>query len=67
MKSSTVFHINLHGFRQKYSTTQAIYEYVQKRQKYAVGVLLNTSKAYDRICYNTSFGKLYGSGIKLIN
>lgn len=65
-----VFHKNQHGFRQKHSTTLAIYEYVQKildainNSKYAVGLLLDMSKAYDRVRHSTLLDKLYETGIR---
>lgn len=58
------------GFRKNRSTTLAVYKYVQEAlniintKKYAVGVLLDLSKAYDRVSYKILLRKLYGIGIR---
>lgn len=61
---------NQYGFRKKRSTTQAVYTYVQeiltyiRDKSYAVGILLDMSKAYDRVSHVILLSKLYEMGIR---
>lgn len=65
-----ILHESQHGFRKNRSTTLAIYKYIQEiiteinNKKYAVGLLLDLSKAYDRVSYETLLNKLYSTGIR---
>lgn len=65
-----ILHKNQNGFRKNHSTTLAIYNYVKtifeeiNNKKYAVGLLLDMSKAYDRVSYEILLDKLYQSGIR---
>lgn len=65
-----IFDKSQNGFRKNHSTTLAIYKYLQKilealnNKKYAVGLLLDMSKAYDRVCHKTLLSKLYKTGIR---
>lgn len=65
-----MIHDSQHGFRKNRTTILAIYKYVQKildiihDKKYAVGLLLDMSKAYDRVNYKILLDKLYGLGIR---
>lgn len=65
-----VFDNNQYGFRKGRSTIFAVYKYVNKildtlnARKYAVGLLLDMSKAYDRVDYEILLSKLYNTGIR---
>lgn len=65
-----ILHENQNGFRKNHSTTLAIYKYLKNilneinDKKIAVGLLLDMSKAYDRVSYTTLLHKLYDSGIR---
>lgn len=72
-KFMTKYHIldnNQYGFRENRSTTLAIYHYNQeilnylRDQYYAVGVLLDMSKAYDMVTHPILLSKLHGVGIR---
>lgn len=58
------------GFRKNRSTTLAVQKYIQEiintldNKKYAVGILLDMTKAYDTVQYNILLNKLYGIGIR---
>jgi hypothetical protein len=58
------------GFRKNKTTILAIYKYIQKilniinKKEYAVGLLLDMSKAYDKVNYKILLDKLYGLGIR---
>lgn len=58
------------GFREKHSTITAVYKYVQQilntsnNQEYPVGILLDVSKAYDKVQHNILLNKLYDIGIR---
>lgn len=61
---------NQYGFRKNRSTTHAVYKYVQEAlsyindKYYAVGILLDMTKAYDKVLHSILFSKLYGIGIR---
>lgn len=58
------------GFRRGRSTTLAVYKYVQEaltivnNKNYAVGILLDMTKAYDKVKFNILLDKLHGIGIR---
>jgi hypothetical protein len=59
-----------YGFREKRSTTLAVYTFVREvlsiinDKKHAVGILLDMSKAYDRVPYNILLSKLKSIGVR---
>lgn len=59
-----------YGFRKNRSTILAVYNYVQQvlnylnDKKYAVGILLDMTKAYDRVQHEILLSKLYDYGIR---
>lgn len=61
---------NQYGFRQNRSTTLAVYTYTQeilgyiREKNYAVGLLLDMTKAYDKVSHDILLTKLYGVGIR---
>ena len=65
-----VLHENQNGFRKNFSTTLATYKFtkyildVVNNKKYAVGLLLDMSKAYDRVNYEILLDRLYQTGIR---
>lgn len=58
------------GFRKSRSTTLAVFKYIQTALQHindkqnAIGLLLDMSKAYDRVPYDLLLQKLKGSGIR---
>lgn len=66
----SIFNENQNGFRKNHSTTLAVYNYINKilniinNKQYAIGVLLDMSKAYDRVSYDVLLKKLYGIGVR---
>lgn len=58
------------GFRKSKSTTLAVYKYIQaainniNKKTYSIGLLLDMTKAYDRVSYDILLNKLYGCGIR---
>lgn len=58
------------GFRKNRSTTLAVYKYIQEAldiinsKKYAIGLLLDMTKAYDKVQFNILLNKLYNIGIR---
>lgn len=58
------------GFRKTRSTTSAVYRYIQTALQYindkkcALGILLDMTKAYDKVSHNILLSKLYGSGVR---
>lgn len=65
-----IFNNNQNGFRKGRSTTLAVITYVNEilkilnDKKHAIGVLLDMSKAYDRVLYGALLEKLYGVGVR---
>lgn len=65
-----VFNESQYGFRKNRSTTIAIFKFIQKvlniinNKGYAVGILLDLSKAYDRVLPNILLQKLYDLGVR---
>lgn len=59
-----------HGFRKNRSTTLAVYNFIQEainiidNKEYAVGILLDLSKAYDKVKYNILIQKLNKIGFR---
>jgi hypothetical protein len=59
-----------YGFRKNRSTTLAVFRYVQQildqinEGGYAIGILLDMSKAYDRVRHDLLLSKLHCSGIR---
>lgn len=70
LEKFNLFDKNQFGFRKNSSTTLAVYKYMQhildyiKNKNYAVGLLLDMSKAYDKVCHTTLLTKLHGMGIR---
>lgn len=65
-----IFHESQNGFRKKRSTILAVYKYIQEvlniinEKQYGVGVLLDMTKAYDKIQHKLLLSKLYTVGIR---
>lgn len=65
-----IFSESQNGFRKNKSTILAVYKYIQEihdiinNKKYAIGILLDMSKAYDRVQNNILLDKLYDIGIR---
>ncbi|KAI5631480.1 reverse transcriptase (RNA-dependent DNA polymerase) domain-containing protein [Phthorimaea operculella] len=65
-----IFDDSQNGFRKQRSTTLATYKYTQNildtinSKKYAIGLLLDMSKAYDRVNYSILLNKLHSIGIR---
>lgn len=61
---------NQNGFRKKRSTVLAVFKFMQEainlinNKKYAIGILIDMSKAYDRVQHNILIKKLHGIGIR---
>jgi hypothetical protein len=61
---------NQNGFRKNHCTTLAVYKYVNQilnylsDKQYAVGLLLDMTKAYDKVSHPILLDKLYGLGIR---
>jgi hypothetical protein len=66
----SIFNENQNGFRKNHSTTLAVYKYIDEilkiinNKQYAIGILLDMSKAYDRVSYNVLLSKLHGIGVR---
>lgn len=65
-----VYDDSQNGFRKNRSTTLAVYKYIHdilniiNDKKYAIGILLDMTKAYDKVQYKILLNKLYGIGIR---
>lgn len=65
-----IFSKSQYGFRKNRSTSLAVFKYITdilniiNNKKYAIGVLLDMSKAYDRVLYDILLKKLYGIGVR---
>lgn len=65
-----IFSESQNGFRKNRSTTLAVYKYIQEAytlinsKQYAAGLLLDMTKAYDKVQFNILLNKLYGIGIR---
>ena len=65
-----IFSSSQHGFRKNCSTSLAVFKYISEilniinNKKYAIGILLDMSKAYDRVLYDILLNKLYGVGVR---
>lgn len=65
-----VFHHSQNGFRKNHSTTLAVFKFTQeilnilKNKHYAVGILIDMTKAYDKVQFNILLNKLNGVGIR---
>lgn len=70
LEKYNIFSDNQYGFRKKRSTSEAVFKYVQEiltyinDKHYAIGVLLDMSKAYDRVSHSILLNKLQGVGIR---
>lgn len=65
-----IFDENQNGFRKNRSTMLAIFKYIQEalnilnNKKYGIGILLDMTKAYDKIQYHILLNKLHAVGIR---
>lgn len=65
-----IFNESQNGFRKNRSTTLAIYKFIQEaynlinNKQYAIGILLDMTKAYDTVQYKILLNKLHGIGIR---
>lgn len=65
-----IFHDSQNGFRKDRSTTLAVYKFTQEilnilnNKHYAVGILIDMTKAYDRVQFDILLQKLHGVGIR---
>lgn len=65
-----IFDDSQNGFRKNRSTVLATYKYIQEilnlinDKFYAIGILLDMTKAYDKVQFNILLDKLYGIGIR---
>lgn len=70
LEKYSILHENQYGFRKNRSTTLAVYKLAHKilntinTKQYSVGLLLDMSKAYDRVRYDILLQKLSNSGIR---
>jgi hypothetical protein len=70
LEKNKVLHTNQYGFRKDRSTTLAVTNYMQtvltilNKKKHAVGLLLDLTKAYDRVCHKILLNKIYYSGVR---
>lgn len=61
---------NQNGFRKGKSTTLAVFNYINEvmnivnNKEYAIGLLIDMSKAYDRVNFDILLHKLYGIGVR---
>lgn len=65
-----IFNECQNGFRKNKSTTLAVYKYIQEalnainNKQYAIGILIDMTKAYDKVQFKILLEKLYGIGIR---
>jgi hypothetical protein len=65
-----IFNECQNGFRKQRSTVLAVYKYIQEilnilnSKQYAIGILLDMTKAYDKVQHSILLQKLYGIGIR---
>lgn len=65
-----IFNDSQNGFRKNRSTVLAVYKYIKEalniinNKKYAVGLLLDMTKAYDKVQFDILLNKLYNIGIR---
>lgn len=65
-----VFNDQQNGFRKGRSTALAVFNYINyildtiNNKKHAIGILLDMTKAYDRVLHNVLIAKLNGIGIR---
>lgn len=65
-----IFDESQNGFRKKRSTILATFKFTQKildilnSKKYAIGILLDMTKAYDKVLYKILLDKLFGIGVR---
>lgn len=70
LEKNKIINDNQYGFRKNRSTVLAVYKYVQEalntlnKKFYTVGIMLDLSKAYDKVCHQILLSKLYTSGIR---
>lgn len=66
----SIFDNSQNGFRSKRSTTLAAYKFIDavlniiNRKKYAIGILFDMKKAYEKVKFNILLDKLYGIGVR---
>lgn len=66
----SIFNDSQNGFRKKRNTSLALFKYINEilniinNKKYAIGILLDMSKAYDKVPYNILLKKLHGIGVR---
>lgn len=65
-----IFSENQNGFRKNRSTSLALYKYINEilniinNKNYAIGILLDMSKAYDRVSHKILLAKLHDIGVR---
>lgn len=65
-----IFNESQYGFRKNHSTVLAVYNFIQEainminKKEYAVGILLDMTKAYDKVQFDILLNKLQGIGIR---
>lgn len=70
LEKNNILDGNQYGFRKKCSTTLALYKYVQEiydylnERKYAIGIFLDMTKAYDKVSHKILLERLYDFGIR---
>ncbi|KAI5642242.1 reverse transcriptase (RNA-dependent DNA polymerase) domain-containing protein [Phthorimaea operculella] len=70
LEKTNFFDDSQYGFRKKRSTILAVYNYTQQaldcinQKQSVVGILLDLSKAYDKVSYSLLLAKLYRAGIR---
>jgi hypothetical protein len=70
LEKYNVLDSNQHGFRKCHSTTLAVYKYIThilehlRVKQYSIGLLLDMTKAYDKVSHEILLAKLYGMGVR---